>query len=190
MPHVCSRFRTVRDKRLQNGNQMNKLLPIAVIALNVTAFSSAVHAATADGTMTVSATVSRTCTVTAGSLAFNTVSTSAATATQSAISISCTAGSSTDIPTMTFSGGGNLDSAVGGTGLRRMIGGDSTTALVPYTLSAAANGTNLSTTGTVSAATADGGSTYSATVHGKIDAGKYQIGTYNDTVTVTVTYKQ
>ena len=171
-------------ERLQNGNQMNKLLPIAVIALNVTAVTSAVHAATAEDTMTVSATVARTCTVSADPLAFGTVSETGATA-SSTVAITCTAGSTTDEPTVAFSGGLNLNAT---SGLRQMVGGDSTTALVPYTLSAASGGTNLTPTTAVATTAADGGTSYSAPVYGSIAAGTYQIGTFSDTVTVTVTY--
>lgn len=163
---------------------MKNILKIATVAVSATLISSATIAATANSTMTVSATVTRTCTVSAGALSFPLSGSTAATA-QSAVSISCTAGSSNDIPTVSLSNGLNQTVA---TSPRNLKGGDSTTALIPYKLSATATGVNLAPTDTVSTTTADGGSSYSTTIHGSIDAGTKQRGSYSDTVTVTVTY--
>lgn len=168
---------------------MSNFLKIAAVAACTTFVSSAAMAATAtaDGSMAVSATVARTCTVTVGALAFSGSISGGSTA-QSAVSVSCTAGSSTDNPTVTLSGGGNLNAT---SGLRQMIGGDSSASLVPYTLSAAAGGANLAPTATVATTVANSGTSYSTTIYGSVDASaNYQIGSYNDTVTVTVTYAQ
>lgn len=151
------------------------LLPAAVQAAT----------ATANNTMGVSATVTRTCTVTTNPLAFGTVAGGAATTTTAGVSISCTAGSSTDAPTITVSDGANRAAA----GLRRMVGGDSTTAYIPYTISGTSGGADLVAATTVPLTTADSGISYSATLYGSIASStSYQKGTFNDTVTVTVTY--
>lgn len=160
---------------------MKTLLAAAAAIAVVT--TSAAHAATDDTEMGVSATVSRTCTVTADALAFGTITETGA-ATSSAISINCTAGSTEDAPSVTFSAGLN---AVGDT--RRMLGGDSGTAYIPYTLASTDGGTNLTASAPVTTATTNGGINYSTTVYGSIDAGAYQIGNFVDTVTVEVTYQ-
>lgn len=136
--------------------------------------------------MDVSATVTRTCTVEAAALAFGTVVEAGATSAQSAISVSCTAGSTNDAPTITFSNG--LNQAVP-TEPRNMIGGDSGAALIPYTLSGVAAGANLAPSASIATTAAGGGTSYSTTVYGSIAGSTgYEIGSFADTVTVTVTY--
>lgn len=161
---------------------MKTLLAAAAAIAVVT--SSAAHAvATDDTTMGVSATVSRTCTVTADTLAFGTLTETGAKA-SSVISINCTAGSAEDEPAVTFSAGLNADGDT-----RRLIGGDSGTTPIPYTLASTEGGTNLTALAPVTATTTNGGINYSTTVYGSIDGGVYQIGSYTDTITVQVTYQ-
>lgn len=158
---------------------------VVALVSGVSMLGATAHAATETGTMGVSATVSRTCTVTAAPLAFGNLNTAANTDASANISVTCTAGSSTDAPSVTFGAGANAAS-----NQRQMIGGDSGTALIPYGLYAnTARTTDLLSTAPVSATTSNNGVNYSVTVYGRVPAGTYEMGNFNDSVTVTLTYQ-
>jgi len=138
--------------------------------------------------MAVSATVNRTCTVSAASLAFGALNATTPTDALAAITISCTAGSAADTPTVTFGLGANF------TGAQRYLkGGDAATpsALIPYGLFSD-TGRSVAVTGStaVATATSNAGVTYSTSIYGRVAASpSFQLGTYSDTVVVTVTYR-
>lgn len=145
-------------------------------------------AATAETTMAVSATVQRSCTVSAGEIGFGVLTQGTNSDASASITITCTAGSANDAPSATFGLGANASGSQ-----RRMAGGEAPlggTAFVPYNLfSDSARVVPVTSSTLVSTTAASGGVSYSTTIYGRVPAaGDYQLGTYSDTVTVVVTY--
>jgi len=149
--------------------------------------SASAVAATATGVMSVSATVSSTCTVGASSLAFPSGTSAAITAgnvdASGTVTVNCTAGSPYTIA---------LDAGVG-TGAtlasRKMSSGALLLAYSVYTTTAR---TTVWGDGTASSGTVTGtgsGSSQSISAYGRIFAGQIATAaTYSDTVNVTITY--
>lgn len=155
-----------------------------VILLAVSFIVAAVEAmaATATGTLNVSATVADTCTVSGTDLAFGTLSTTAASVevTPGVVTVTCTSAKASI--TVTLDGGLN---ASGGT--RRMSNGAGST--VPYSVYASAGRSSAIAVGgqlyqgAIAAATPTG-----LNVYGSVVAGNYNAGSYTDTLTVTAVY--
>lgn len=143
-------------------------------------------AATATTNMAVSATVQRSCTVSAGPLAFGTLAPGSVADANSVISIECTSANPTEttVSVSTDDGANNDDSQ------RRMVNADLGGAYVPYGLYAAAGGTDPIAPGeTIPATTTDNGRSFTATIYGQVPASNsYAVGSYSDTVVIELTY--
>jgi spore coat protein U-like protein len=151
----------------------------AVVALALT--SLPVAASTATTTFAVSATVQATCSVTATALTFGTYSTAQLDNT-STVSVTCT-------NTTPYTVGLDAGTATGATvTTRKMINGANTLSYTLYNDSGrTTNWGNTAATNWVSGT--GNGSAQALTVYGRIPAAQYvNPVTYNDTITVTVTY--
>jgi spore coat protein U-like protein len=149
---------------------------LAILALGLV--SAPVQAATATTTFGVSATVQATCSVTATALGFGTYIPTAASTSTSTVSVTCTNGTPA---TFLLSAG----LATGATVTNRSM--TASGVLLNYGLfSDAAHTANFGATPTTANGT---GSAVVTTVYGQVPAGQYVApGTYNDTITATVTY--
>lgn len=155
--------------------------PVAVI-VGALALPSLAAAATATTTFGVSATVQATCTVSASPLAFNTYTGSQVDATTT-MEVTCTNTTEYDVGSNAGGGSGATVSA------RKMT--DAGTNTLGYALFSnagrTANWGNTVDTDTVAAT--GNGSAQTHTVYARIAGAQYVTpGTYNDTITVTVTY--
>lgn len=161
-----------------------KYLAITV-ASSISICAANAYAATETGTMGVSATVVRTCTVTSTPLAFGTLNNAANNDASSTVTVTCTAGSSTDTPRVTFSSGAHAGTG----GQRQMRGGDSGNAFLPYGLfSDVGRANSLLSTTPVDLSTSNNGVAYNVDVYGRVPAGTYEKGNFSDSVTITLTY--
>lgn len=139
--------------------------------------------ATATGSIAVSATVSVTCTVSGGPLAFGTYASGAATSGTSTITVDCD-GDPSVTPSIAVDAGLNTDTGTSAASVRRMVNG---TNYLNYTLASTSGGTDLASGGTVSATQESGSQTL--TLYGTIpSAQEVEAGSYTDTVGLTLTY--
>ncbi len=146
----------------------------------------AVQAATANNTMDVSATVTRTCTVTAATMPFGEVAGNTSMTVDVGVAVECTAGSTSAPPSITVSVGANPDGAQ-----RRMTKVADVGPYISYSISQTSGGTDLPAATAVAMTTPDSGVNYSTQLFGTIPASPtYETGDYTDTVTITVTYEQ
>ncbi|MDR7126717.1 spore coat protein U domain-containing protein [Pseudotabrizicola sp. 4114] len=154
----------------------------AVAAGMMLAAVSLAQAQTAVGEMGVSATVSRTCTLSAAPLAFGTLSVSAVTNGSAVVTLVCN-GTST-VTTILVGMGAN---AAPPTTQRNLASGSD---LVPYTLHVLeAGGADIATEGAVTLVRVGTTNTYNTTLYGKIQPNSaYPMGTYGDTVILTAVY--
>ncbi len=167
-------------------NQLRHLRTAAFSALAVAALSpAAALAATATTTFNVTATVLKVCTVSAGTLAFGNYDPTAATPTDgtSTISVLCTL--STPY-TVRLSQGANGSSVTD----RQMIGGGGSDTLAYSLYRDASHTQNWGETDTTDTLDVTGTGVLQAhTVYGRIAAQTTApVGSYSDTVTVTVNY--
>jgi spore coat protein U-like protein len=145
------------------------------------------NAATATGTLAVSTTVTNNCSVTDGSLVFSGFTSTAATTGSGNFGVTCTNGASYAIALDAGTGtGASLTTS------RILTGGTTTADTLTYNLYTDATYATVWGDGTGSTATVPGtgtGQLQTITVNGEIPAGQYPTAqTYNDTVTITVTY--
>ncbi|HEV2865250.1 MAG TPA: spore coat U domain-containing protein [Allosphingosinicella sp.] len=147
---------------------------------------SAASAAVANSTLSVDATVTANCTVSAGSVSFgsvNPISGSNADATGS-FSVTCTNGTSWSAAAGVGSGSGASFTA------RRMTSGANTLNYNLYTSSGYGTVWGDGTSSTAAITGTGTGSAQSTSVYGRIGSGQTSVppGSYADTVSVTVTY--
>lgn len=147
----------------------------------VISIGAASWAATSTGNLTVTATVSNSCSIATSALDFSLLNVGAATneATAGEVEVTCTA--SQTGTTVTIDGGQHVSA-----GQRRLESGGS---FVPY---------NIYTDAGRSSAVAENGAIYSGNisaatpqtimVYGQVPSGTYVAGSYTDVVTVTLTY--
>jgi spore coat protein U-like protein len=169
------------------SNLVKSAVPAAVlglVALGLTPTSAAAQADPATTTFGVSATVVKDCIVSATALGFGNYTGAVNNAT-SAVTVTCTNGT-------TYSVGLDAGKATGATVTTRSMQ-LSTTPTVPalnYTLtSGSGTGPNWGNSTGAWVTGSGSGAGQALTVYGQIAAGQYVApGTYNDTITVTVTY--
>ncbi len=142
----------------------------------------AANAQTATGNMSVSAEVTRTCTLSAAPMAFGDVSTIAVTDASSVVSLVCN-GTST-VTTILVGMGANPAPP---TTQRNLASG---LKVVPYTLHVLeAGGADIATQGAVTLVRVGTTNSYNATLYGKIQPStSYPMGSYSDTVILTAVY--
>ncbi|NNU82035.1 spore coat protein U domain-containing protein [Halovulum dunhuangense] len=165
----------------------NVLVALAAGSMVMGALPVLAASQTAPGSMTVSATVVRSCSVSADALSFGNIDDAGTPVEVSAdVTVSCGSANENDAVTIAFSGGLNPD----GTTTRQMVSANDANNYIAYTLSEATNGvTPIAIDGTVQPATSDGGVTYTKTIYGQTQSGAAAVaGSYSDTVTLTVTY--
>lgn len=140
------------------------------------------QAQTATGEMSVSAEVTRTCTLSAAPLAFGTLSVLAVNNASAVVTLVCN-GTST-VTTILVGMGAN---ALPATTQRNMLSG---TDLVPYTLHVLeTGGADIATNGAVTLVQDGTTNTYNTTLYGKVQPSTaYQMGSYSDTVVLTAAY--
>ena len=147
---------------------MKKLLTITAAAAIVAMAGSAMAAT---GTLTVSATIVNACSVTGGTLSFgalNTLTAPLVSGTSAGVTVTCT---KSDPYTVAVDKGANF------VGAQANLKNAGNTDVIPYSL-------------TVPAVTPGTGAAQTIAITGTIAAGTYftaSAGTYNDTVTITVT---
>ena len=157
----------------------------AALCLLAMMTASPARATTATGSLAVSGTISATCQVNASSLNFNTFNPVLNTNldVSGSVSVSCTNGT-------TYNVGLNAGSGTGATITNRIMTSGSNT-LTYQIFSNAGRTTNWgNTVGTDTVAGTGNGSAQTITAYGRIPAGQTsaQVGSYTDTVTVTITY--
>ena len=138
------------------------------------------QAQTATGEMSVSAEVTRTCTLSAAPLAFGSLSVVAVNNASAVVTLVCN-GTST-VTTILVGMGANAEDTQ-----RNML---SATDLVPYTLHVLeAGGADIATNGAVTLVQDGTTNTYNTTLFGKVQPSTaYQMGSYSDTVVLTAAY--
>lgn len=159
-------------------------LPALVAGTMLAAASFAQAQTTATGQMGVSATVSRTCTLSAAAMAFGTLSTTEVSNATALVTLTCN-GAST-VSTMLVGMGA---SPLPPTTQRNMIMG-AEGPVVPYTLHIdEARTTDIATDGAVTLVKQSETNTYTATLFGKMQPStNYAMGAYADTVVLTAVY--
>lgn len=163
----------------------NKLVLVATLAI----VSAGAQATTATNTFTVSTNVTASCSVSGSNLVFTDVdplaNASAATDGTSTVTVTCANTTPYDV-------GLSAGSATGASVSARKMTHTDTTSTLDYALySDAARTTNWGeTVATDTVAGIGTGSTQDLTVYGRIASGQQtaKVGSYSDTVTVTVTY--
>jgi spore coat protein U-like protein len=150
--------------------------------------STAAIAGTSTSNLTVTATVTDSCSVSAGTLAFGTYDTVTGTAVDGTgtVTVACTSGASSTVTLGqgSYAAGGSSDAVP----LRQMGSGSDRLA---YTLYQDAGRTTVwgNTGGTGVAYTATSSATSDLTVYGTVDAGQdVPAGSYSDTVVATITF--
>lgn len=140
------------------------------------------HAQTATDEMGVSAEVTRTCILSATTLAFGDVSTTEVSNGNAVVTLVCNGVSTVDAVLVDM--GETPDPP---TTQRQMADGDNR---VPYTLHVVENdGTDIAENGAVTLAHETGTNTYTAAIFGDIQpSSEYQMGSYSDTVILTAVY--
>lgn len=153
-----------------------------VVALALMCLSGTASAATATGTLTVSATVLSACTVTGSSLAFGSY-TSAQLDASATVNVVCTNGTPYNVGMDAGTGTGAT------TSVRKMTG--SVAGTLSYALyKDSSHTTNWGNTVGTDTATGNGsGISQVLNVYGRISSGQNaNIGAYSDTITITLTY--
>ena len=140
------------------------------------------HAQTATGEMGVTAEVTRTCILSATTLAFDEVNPSEVSNGNAVVTLVCNG-----VSTVTTVLVGMGETPEPPTTQRQMADGDNR---VPYTLHVVENdGTDIATDGEVTLEHETGTNTYTATIFGDIQpSSEYQMGSYSDTVILTAIY--
>lgn len=144
---------------------------------------AATYAATESDSIAVSATVTATCTLSTSSLAFGDYSATADLDGTTDLSLTCSNGTAYDIAVGPGTGGTATTTS------REMV--DGSTNILNYALyQDSARGTTWGNSDGVDTVAGTGtGSAETITVYGRVPQGQYQpAATYNDTVSVTVTY--
>lgn len=149
--------------------------------------TSAAHAATATGNLSVTATVSGTCTLTTAPVAFGAYDPASGTddTATGTVTVTCTNGTTY---TVSLDAGAN-ESTPGDFTTRRMIAGAGE--FLPYQLYQESGHTTVwgDTGGNILTGQTGNGTAQALSVYGVITAGQYvPPGSYTDTVLVTVTY--
>jgi spore coat protein U-like protein len=157
-----------------------KRLLLGMTCLGLAAAALPASAQTADTTMSVNTTVTKTCTISAADLAFAGYSQTANTDTTSTVTVQCTGTSGT--LNFKVGDGGNLSG-----GSRRMTDGVN---FINYQVATTAGGTDLVNIDDVATSVDAGTGAGTVTLHGRIPSGQGNkpAGTYSDTVTLTLTY--
>jgi len=159
-------------------------LPGVVCALLLMAVPAS-QAAPATGSMTVSGTISATCQVNTSSLAFGTFNPVLNTNlnVNGSVSVSCTNGT-------TYNVGLNAGSGTGATITNRIMTSGSNTLTYQIYRDAAQTQNWGNTVGTDTVSGTGNGSAQTITAYGRIVSGQTtaKVGSYTDTVTVTITY--
>lgn len=156
-----------------------------VLGLTMLMASSMGFCGTATGTFTVTATVSASCSVTTAALAFGTIGTplGANQDAQSNVNITCGNGAPYSISLNQGSGTGATVAA------RLLTSGANTLSYALYLDSSRSQLWGDSTHGTSVVSGVGSGTTQALTVYGRIPTGSSPAaGTYNDTITVTVSF--
>jgi spore coat protein U-like protein len=160
----------------------NYALALGALAGVTFAGFSAAQAATATATLSVSASIAGACTVGGAALSFGAYSPAAASTANSTIQVSCTNGTNA-VVTLNQ---GNNNNRVPSAGTRALNNG--TTNFLGYEIYSD-NGLSTVWNTTNSQPIASTGSPISLTAFGRIPAGQNPAtGSYNDTVTITVTF--
>ena len=154
----------------------------AVATASLTGFGGAsVQAATATATLSVSASISGACTVGGAALSFGAYSSASASTANSAISVTCTNGTNA---TVSLSQGNN-NNRVPSAGTRALANGANYLGYEIYTDNTLATVWNLASAQPI----ASTGAPITLTAYGRIPSGQNPAtGSYNDTVTITVTF--
>jgi spore coat protein U-like protein len=156
---------------------------LALAALAGLAFAgvSVAQAATATATLSVSASISGACTVGGAAMAFGAYSSAAASTTNSTIQVTCTNGTNA---TVSLNQGAN-NNRVPSAGTRALANGANYLGYEIYSDSGLSTVWNTTNTQPI----ASTGAPISLTAYGRIPAGQNPAtGSYNDTVTITVTF--
>lgn len=153
---------------------------LALVAGSILFATGFAQAQTATGEMSVSAEVTRTCTLSAAPLAFGSLSVVAVNNASAVVTLVCN-GTST-VTTILVGMGANAEDTQ-----RNMLSG---TDLVPYTLHVLeAGGADIATNGAVTLVQDGTTNTYNTTLFGKVQPSTaYQMGSYSDTVVLTAAY--
>lgn len=158
----------------------------ALAAVGFIAAGGAVFAGTDTDNMTVSATVNNSCTVTAGNLAFGTLTVTAGKTVETDNTATITVDCDVD-ETVTIGFGNGANDSSG----RRLQSKAPTGVYIGYDLYSDSNRSTAITTGTLNvSADADAANGVDTTIYGRIPADQSITtgGQYEDTVVVTVTY--
>jgi spore coat protein U-like protein len=164
----------------------------AAALLSLTSFTQLASALTASGSLSVTASVSATCTVATSNVAFGTYDPSSGSANNAtgSVAVTCTSGSTY---TIALDAGANAGTASSFSNRRMKSGSSNYLAYQLYLDSGHAtvwgDGTNSSSLNPTSGTLTGNGSAQSYTVYGQVTASQYVApGSYTDTVNVTVTY--
>lgn len=164
---------------------MKKLLTAAIVS-TLGAWSLSAQAATTSTSFGVSASVSDSCSVSASALDFGTIDVMANIDTDATTTIDVTCSSSTD-----YNIGLDAGTATGASVTTRQMTDASSNALNYSLYSESGRTTNWGdTVGTDTVADTGSGSAQTHTVYGRVPSGQTSavVGSYSDTITVTVTY--
>ena len=160
-----------------------KIRSVPALAVGSMLFATGfAQAQTARGEMGVSAEVTRTCTLSAASLTFGTLSVLAVKSGSAIVTLECNG-----VSTVTTILVGMGAHPAPPTTQRNMISGEN---VVPYTLHVLeAGGADIVTDGAVTLVQEGTSNTYSVTLYGKVQPSTaYQMGSYSDTVVLTAAY--
>lgn len=156
---------------------------VAILAAGAMAFGTfqAAEAATATANLTVSASIAGACTVSGAALSFGAYSAATASTTSSTIAVTCSNGTNA-VVTLNQ---GNNNNRVPAAGSRALNNGTNYLGYEIYTDNAYATVWNTTNNQPVNST----GSVVNLTAYGRIPAGQNPAtGSYNDTVTITVTF--
>lgn len=168
---------------------MKPIRLLALASLVLVGFAGVARAGTATSNMSVTATVSNSCTISAGALAFGAYNTVAGSAVDASgtITVACTKGSSN---TVTLGQGSNANTgSTDAAPLRRLK--DTGTNYLSYSLYQDSGRTTAwaNTAGTGLGYSAASSASSNLTVYGRISASQDgPAGSYSDTVVATITY--
>lgn len=155
----------------------------ALVAGSMVFAGSLAHAQTATGSLGVTAEVTRTCTLSASTIAFGELSAAAVNKADTVVTVVCNGASS--VSSLTVGMGENAASGA----QRVMTNADADS--MPYTLHVAeGDDTDIAADGAITVVDDSAESnTFGATIYGEIEASTdYQMGSYSDTVVLTAVY--
>ena len=169
-------------QRISQHTMIRSAFALGVIAGMSAIGYSAAQAATATATLSVSASIGGACTVGGAALSFGAYSSSAASTANSSISVTCTNGTNATVSLNQ----GNNNNKVPSAGTRALNNG--TTNFLGYEIYSD-NGMTTVWNAAGAQSISSTGSAISLTAYGRIPAGQNPAtGSYNDTVTITVTF--